>query len=323
MVLGSRLPLLLLLSLTGCIDIPEEVVMGVPDSDSTSSTDVPPTGGAGTTSITETSAGTMGATSSVTTGMTSSVDTTEGLSATETGMTSDPGTTGDPPPPECTMPSECDNNETCDAGGNCIAACSPWGTGSYDYCLTDLGTFDAPALCGAGQACLSIADPIQGAACSVQGCADACDCPGPAATGDATVTCADVTGGGVADCYLSCADGEICPDGMSCFAGNICLTPPAPLPMYGDCGSVDAPCLDGTCSTAFVPGQGTFSVCVTLCEGVGTGACDPAPPGGTMDCVGVISPPPGDDCHLACNNDGDCPMGMECIQALGRLCMWP
>ncbi|MEX1368910.1 MAG: hypothetical protein AB1Z98_37640 [Nannocystaceae bacterium] len=300
-------------------------------SGSTTSTDVPATGGAGTTSTTETSVGTMGATSAVTMGMTSSVDTTEGLSATETGVTTDPGTTdgssGDPPPPpECSLPSECDNNEDCDAGGNCVPACNPWGTGSYDYCLTDLGTFDTPTLCGAGNQCIFGGTPIAGTTCSVPGCADACDCPGPAATGDATVTCGDITTDGQPDCYLSCEGGETCPNGMFCYDGFVCLNTPPPLAMYGDCGSVDAPCLNGTCSTGIVGGVDVYSVCVTLCEGVGIGACDPAPPGGTVECDGVISPPAGADCQLTCNNSTDCPTGMNCIVFGGSdntLCMWP
>ena len=81
--------------------------------------------------------------------------------------------------------------------------------GSYDYCLTAYGDFDTMALCGAGHSCASWGDPIEQTACTLQGCVDVCDCPPPAATGNATVTCGEIiTPVDINDCYLSCGNGE-------------------------------------------------------------------------------------------------------------------
>lgn len=311
--------------LASCTETPSEVMTSIEDDSTSTTTGVGPTAGPTTLPPDETSAGTVNMTGMGTDVTTSTVDTTDGeVTATETGST-DSGSSSSGDPPECTGDEQCGSNEVCSMMGECVDACIPWGSGSYDYCLDGYGNFDTNGICGAGHQCIFWAFPLEGTTCSVQACSDACDCPGPEATGDATVTCADITTDGISDCYLSCADDEECPDDKSCFGGYVCMTPTEPLPQYGNCGIVDA-CDNGTCADVFIPGTGTFSVCVTLCEGVGIGACDPPPPGGTAECDGVISPPMGADCQLTCNSNGDCPMGMACIDPGGfnnDLCMWP
>lgn len=280
-----------------------------------------------TTTTGPTSAGTLDGT-----GSSSSEGTTQGASATDatttdaTTMGVDPTTSGSSgPPQECMGPADCGNNETCDGAGQCVPACSPWGDGHYDYCLTVLGTFDSAAICGEPLSCINNGSPIEIVVCG-RSCTTACDCPEPPPTGTATVSCGEITGGG-SSCYLSCQNGETCPDGMLCQGDSYCAHPVQPLAMYGNCGDVAAPCIDGVCATQSV-GMSTYSVCVSLCPG-GVGDCDPAPPGAGLgsDCGGVVFPPDGAECHLPCNANGDCPSGMECvdtgIMGASTLCMWP
>jgi hypothetical protein len=274
------------------------------------------------------------------------VDTTEGVSTTDGGttMSVDPtvgssgssgggessssgggesSSSGPPPPPECVVPDDCANNETCDVMGDCVPACNPWGDGDYGYCLTPLGTFNSAVLCGEPLTCIYSGNPIQVVVCG-RTCATLCDCPEPAATGTATVTCGNVVGGGGNQCYLGCGGGETCPDGMECRDNGggtfYCSHPVQPLEMYGNCDDVAAPCDNGTCAMS-----GDNSVCVTLCPG-GIGNCDAAPLGADLGtaCNGVISPPMGAECYLPCNNGGDCPSGMGCINTgIANMCMWP
>lgn len=77
---------------------------------------------------------------------------------------------------------------------------------------------------GAGEACLH--GPVGAAFCSVAQCDDADDCA-PATGGDATVECG-VLNDGITHCYMSCAQGEACPDGMSCIAEICAWLPVAP-----------------------------------------------------------------------------------------------
>ena len=44
---------------------------------------------------------------------------------------------------ECASDDECGPNEVCDGDGQCVAACNPWGMGSYGHCLDDYGGFDS------------------------------------------------------------------------------------------------------------------------------------------------------------------------------------
>ncbi|MCX4241712.1 hypothetical protein [Paraliomyxa miuraensis] len=214
--------------------------------------------------------------------------------------------------------------------GQCVDVCGRvWGMGNYDYCLDQYGRFATMSLCGAASdLCIWGGTPIEVATCSAQSCAGPCDCPPPPGTGDAVVSCGPITGDAVDDCYLSCGNGETCPDGMICrpsLADSYCAWPAQPLAMYGDCGAVAAPCDGGTCATA-TNGMSTWSVCVDACPG-GIGDCDPAPAGATLgeSCADVIDPPMGSECNIACNVMGDCPSGMICITIMdgGTFCMWP
>lgn len=101
------------------------------------------------------------------------------------------------PPPPVDPYGDCQNNP---------GSCSP----DEDACL-----YDDDAMPTAG-------------ACTETGCADATDCAAAPATGTAVAACGDLGNGNT--CYLDCAGGETCPDGMTCTdvgmgmtSGSACL----------------------------------------------------------------------------------------------------
>jgi hypothetical protein len=326
MIPWARLTLPLASFLIGACADPVAEVVSTSNADSAETTMGPvPTS---STTPGEDTLGTMGATGLETT--MGAVDTTWGATTlgdeTTMGVSSSgsESTTGEPPPPACAVPEDCHANETCSAGGECVAVCTPWGPGHYDYCLTPLGGFDSPVLCGEPLTCInSSANGLIEVAVCGRSCATLCDCPGPLPTGDAIVTCGDIVGGSGSECYLSCANGETCPDGMVCrnISGmpTFCAHPVQPLAMYGNCDEVAAPCSGGTCGI-----YGTASVCTEGCANAND--CDPAPAGATMApaCGNVFDPPAGNDCFLPCNSGADCPTGSFCVDVPGPVhaCMW-
>lgn len=255
-----------------------------------------------------------------------STDTTSTTSSStgETTMALDPTTGGvgssSGPPPGCMGPGDCDSNEDCDDGGRCVPACGgTWGEGNYGYCLTQYGDFDTAAICGDGHLCVYWNDPIEQTACSLQGCVDACDCPPPPATGNATVNCWNITGDEMNDCYLSCENGETCPDGMTCNRGGRCMTGVPEVPVYGDCGNLAADCVAPGFCVSIAGGE---SVCTMGC--VNAGECPMAfPPGGntTLACTDLTPDMAGYECYLSCVGGLSCPDGMTCVN--GTACMWP
>ncbi len=315
--------------LPACTPPPTELTSTSDGASSSSSEGPGPSTTPGTTLPGEDTMGTQGATGTDTTmgAADTTADASVGTDDTTMGVEPTAGsdsTTGEPPR-ECAVPDDCDNNETCD-GGTCVSACNPWGPNDYSYCVTPLGTFDSATICGEPLSCIitSVTGAIQTAVCG-RSCGSACDCPAPPATGNATVTCGDVIQGGSNECYLSCANGETCPDGMSCLQDDMgnpvyCSHPVQPSQAYGNCDNIAAGCAAGyTCATS-----GSHSVCTELCPG-GDGDCDPALPGAAsaVACEALIAPPDGDDCHMPCGSSNDCPDGMDCINVFGQLCMWP
>ncbi len=302
-------------TLAACSGIPEEASTAVgpqdtgpPASTQGNTTEPQPTTTAGT-------AGSQGGSGGTSEGL----DTTDGVLTSgpmTEGMTTEGTTTGDPPP-NCDGVS-CPNNQVCVDGG-CVSACTPWGDGNYDYCLNAYGAFDTEAVCGQQSTCIFSDAPIAAAVCSTQGCTNACDCPAPPATGNAVVTCANITqSDNNADCYLSCANQEQCPDGMVCRNDFVCTNDVTDLPTYGNCGGVAGGCIDSTCFD-----NGQFSMCVETCGNAGD--CPAGPPGANPPACGtVLFPPAGNDCYLPCQNSGDCPFSMVCVEASGtNICIWP
>lgn len=301
------------LTLGACAPPPEEVTSAAASSDA--SGEPTTSAGPGTlTAVTTTPADESSDTSSRET----TSDTTTGAVDPSTDEGSSSGSSSGLPP-GCTGPEGCGSNQDC-VNDRCVDACGgTWGEGSYDYCLTEYGDFDTAALCGAGHLCVYWGDPIDQTACALQGCTSACDCPPPPATGNAVVTCGDITDpDDMTDCYLSCGSGETCPDGMVCTNGGTCVTDVSPLPVYGDCGNLAADCVP----PAFcVDVPGGESVCTTGCTT--TVDCPMAiPPGSnaTVACTDVVPATLGFECYLECFGDLACPTGMTCIN--GTLCMW-
>jgi hypothetical protein len=190
--------------------------------------------------------------------------------------------------------------------------------GNYADCLDAMGMTSDEPCAGAGCVVDSNVNPTAGV-CVAQGCEATCQCPAAPEGSEAEVTCEDVTGDMVNDCWLDCSGGADCPDGMSCFGGFICLwsnNAPVDVPLYGDCVNVPgATCIDGFCVTA--PDGG---VCTGPCANVAD--CQPVPPTGTAtascsDVTGDMMP----ECTLNCSGGATCPDGMECFA--GFVCIWP
>lgn len=320
------------LVLHACVSTPEEVATTSDVASSSGSTTGPvQLTTPGTTMPGEDTMGTQGGTGMDTT--MGAADTTVGVSVTDGTTTVDPSTGGSSgggesssgPRPECIDETQCENNEIC-SGGNCVDACGgAWGAGTYGNCLDDLGGIDTANACGANHICLADDHPWSLTACSVEACGSACDCPQPPATGNATVACEELTGDMTNDCYLSCENGETCPDGMECMLDGggfplLCATPvPASVPLYGNCDDLaGVACDGGSCGIS-----GSASVCTQGCAGPGN--CDSGP-AGTMapQCADVFNPPAGNECFLPCIDAGDCPPGGQCVDVPGstNACMF-
>lgn len=255
---------------------------------------------AGSTGPGTTSSGTDPGSTSNTSATTDPGSTSNGSATTDPGSTSAAGTT-DPT-----------------TGGGCNDV-----PGNYEYCLNMMGAIDnTPCMAPGDATCIytGMLGAPTAAVCSIQDCVDACDCPAAPPSGNAVVSCGDVTGDPTQlFCYLDCAGGEACPTGMTCFGGFLCVWPgpSAGGTPYGDCLSDPNACgLDGVClNDGAMP---TIGVCTEDCAVVGD--C-PASPGGTapVGCQDVT----GDgaaECILNCSGGGSCPAGMSCFANF--LCAW-
>ncbi|MCX4246030.1 hypothetical protein [Paraliomyxa miuraensis] len=221
---------------------------------------------------------------------------------------------------DCPMGEVCecpDDDECCDVG-MCVPLDCPGDAlpGNYEPCLTDGVPDDTPC---DGAACIvdNDANP-QAGVCMVLGCEYSCQCPPHPGTGDAVVTCEDVTGDDVSDCWIDCGGGATCPDGMSCFGGFICIWSDSPeTPLYGDCFNGSPICADGGFCLGAGP-DGAF--CSGACGDVGD--CQPPPATGdaTIQCLDVtMDGMP--ECWLGCMGGETCPDDMYCY--MDFICLWP
>ncbi|MEM7155264.1 MAG: hypothetical protein AAF799_20620 [Myxococcota bacterium] len=273
-----------------------------------------------TTGLDSTTTHAMSSSGSSTTTSTSGSSTATSDSGSGSGSSS----TDEGPPPRCLGNDDCPNFRTCE-DGVCVYICQPgtWEDGTYERCISDHGGFDTENICGPDHGCLTLGDPLQAGACARQ-CTDVCDCPFPEITGTAKPRCQDIDGDGGGDCILACDDGEVCPDGMACLDGTVCMTAvTSPVPMYGDCVHVDAPCEPG--SQCII--ENGYNMCVGSCSGGSSDCSDDIPgPDVGLTCQGVMHPPVGNECHVPCG-DGDppCPESMECYMTNNGwpICMWP
>ncbi len=110
----------------------------------------------------------------------------------------------------------------------CAMDCSAYDVGpcggpaGYGNCIE----FAEADVCIAGEEICATdgASPVNGV-CIELGCGSTADCAPVPGTGNPELVCSDITGDGMGDCYLSCAMGETCPNGMNCIFGVICLWP--------------------------------------------------------------------------------------------------
>ena len=187
---GRWWPWLASLGLLGCAD---DVLGQWPDPEGT-------TGGASTGMPTVSGEPTLPPPSMTTRdGTVTTDDTSHGTTGSE-GTSSDgtgSGSTGDSGSTTGTLPDEgfgdCANNPP-------GAVCLP-----QENCLVDGG--------------------LMFGVCSDVNCVTPLDCPVAPPGGTAPVLCTDFTGGGGPECILSCAMGETCPPGMTCYAGQLCAWP--------------------------------------------------------------------------------------------------
>jgi len=239
-----------------------------------------------------------------------------------------------PTPPACNP--RCDEGEACQCPaddlccdvGTCLPVACPLPpiAGNYDPCLDPTGMLsDEPC---AGATC--VADAVSNATagvCVPTGCDTICQCPA-APIGDAEVTCEDVTGDGINDCWLECESDETCPDGMICFGGFICLFPvpstpePTTAPGYGDCADNPAVTCLADEDACFVSPDGTAAACTHAPCGDAL-ECPTAPPTGDAE-VTCGNLGAGNICYLDCADGQTCPDGTVCTAVgMGTACLWP
>jgi len=161
-------------------------------------------------------------------------DTTTTGESTTTGGSSESSSSGEPPP--------------MDGYGDCA------NFADAEACLPD-------------EVCVDIPDSLGLAVCMQQGCLAPGDCSVPT-TGTAVPSCEDLAVDPMNECYLDCGMGEICPDGMVCALGFLCLW--ALLP--GDCPDQD---LGSTVPQSVMGNNGLLGNDHDPSCGIGSG-----PPGG-------------------------------------------
>ena len=112
--------------------------------------------------------------------------------------------------------------------------------GSWADCFAD------DTACLGGETCIIATDmdSLQGSFCTFTDCDDVSDCAAAPPTGTAATVCEDAGTDGIAECYLSCAAGETCPDGMECWNAIACVWPETdwtcPLSLYDQIGLAEA-----------------------------------------------------------------------------------
>lgn len=225
---------------------------------------------------------------------------------------------------ECMLTDDCGSNERC-IEGECELLCEEWSVRApgYGSCLDYLGGI-IPDLCeGEGltqESCIHRTPPIDAAVCSMLTCTNICDCPPPPSSGDAEVTCGRLFDSN--QCYLKCDNTTNCPDDMQCLYGA-CMHSMSALPIFGNCGVIDAECVDGICYTE----DSGYSICVAQCyepSGISPEECTDLHNEATCEMFGV--PDFLFECLIQCSSNDDCLSEMECTDMGNfgyRVCMWP
>ncbi len=246
-----------------------------------------------------------------------SVETTTAVDGSTGNATTGDATTDDAADTEL----DTGGTQTGDSGA---PGCPPRPPGEWADCA------DGDSCMSADSTCVSTGRDGEGSCIftppSATGCADACECPGPPRTGTAVVTCADLPDAnreidGVNDCYLSCDDGETCPEGQICFLDRFCVhtnTPPGPpVEPYQGCDPPLFPCPAGSMCLQDDADEPTVATCAQQ-DCIENTDC-PAAADGTPICSNVDGIE-GLECTLGCTDDDGCPAGASCF---GQLCAFP
>jgi hypothetical protein len=238
---------------------------------------------------------------SSTTMMTASTTTSVSTSTTDPGTTESSGTTMEDPTAGTTMeptegttmedPTEGTTMEeatTSSSGNEGTTMMETEGDplGSWADCFAD------DTACLGGETCIIATDmdSLQGSFCAFTDCSDVGDCAAAPATGTATTTCEDAGTDGIAECFLSCAAGETCPDGMECWNAIACVWPETdwtcPLSLYDQtglaeacdcgCGLTDPDCDDMTiesCEMCDSPGSCSEEACPGTIDALDNSIC--------------------------------------------------
>ena len=245
---------------------------------------------------------------------------TAGSSSSETTAAESTGSSSSTTDPSTTSTSgETDTDPSTDTSDT--GPCVPSGVGNYDACL-DGANMPNSLLCGFGGAvCINDGgSPAFASVCSQSVCDDACDCPAAPPTGNSVVSCEDITGDLVPECYLDCSAGEDCPDDMACFLGFVCVHDGGgggedygPCETGTECPIGDLCIVDDTMAPTF--GVCSDQGCVTPAD------CPVAPPTGNAPVTCELITTGANDCFLECSAGQTCPDGMQCFSNF--LCMWP
>jgi hypothetical protein len=208
----------------------------------------------------------------------------------------------------------CMGGRTCPEGMFCVDSyfCA-WGEATildtYGDCINEPGQCD-----GEGGFCLQTQEGDVGV-CTMA-CTTAADCPDAPDSGNAPVACVDVTGAAPNECLLLCNAGQTCPDGMACINDQICMWEEITEPPEGfnDCANFDEEqaCVDGE-SCFVVEGEPNRAVCMASCTTADDCPAAPATGDAPVACADIDDAIDGNECHLDCSGDVDCPNGAECV----------
>lgn len=196
-------------------------------------TDVATTSAGGGTSTGTTTTITTATITTATTRSSTTTENTTAMSATTTGsMTTDTTSVGVGSGTGSSgggCEGECRDDEDCQLGQVCIGClcfgrptgCDPFtGVGAYAECVVQ-----GQGPCMNPEAACLTDDPEMptGSVCMFLNCTSACDCPPPPEGFEDLVTCADLVADEQGECYLSCENDTVCPDGMFCLEDTICV----------------------------------------------------------------------------------------------------
>lgn len=168
-------------------------------------------------------------------------------------------------PPDSDSSGEPDTDTSDDGQGESDTTSGPPLEDAYGPCVV------GPDCPGGESLCLfaneSEVGPSVGAVCAFYGCGGVEDCA-PPLSGNATPSCEPLLAGLEPICFLSCQQGEQCPDGMLCLDNFLCAHEPewtCNSATHDDddgichcgCGIQDPDCADGTaasCDVCDAPG---------------------------------------------------------------------